>query len=152
MKKIIIFLCFIFCGCAAVFAETVPFETIKSEQYAPGIVEKTEAVVKDEADFSSLWEEVTRTLYPPPELPAIDFSREMVLFVSLGEKSTGGYTVAITEIIDRGDHWEVVVVTTEPGPDDFVTQGFTQPYHLVTVEKTDVPLRFRWKSGGNDTE
>lgn len=65
----------------------------------------------------------------------IDFSDTTILFVSFGEKNTGGYTIEIESIVDVGGRIHVQVVRMSPGPGCMVTQAFTHPFSLVATEK-----------------
>ena len=74
----------------------------------------------------------------PAPLPAVDFDKEMVAAVFLGEKPTGGYGVEISsaEVADRS--LTVFVRETSPKPGAMVTQAINQPFHIVRIEAAGV--------------
>ncbi len=56
--------------------------------------------------------------------------------LSWGEKSTGGYSITITETKVVGSELQIYYKTKSPGPDDMVTQAFTYPKASVTLDMT----------------
>ncbi|HHY14157.1 MAG TPA: protease complex subunit PrcB family protein [Thermoanaerobacterales bacterium] len=71
-----------------------------------------------------------------------EYEDDLYVFVSYGEKPTGGYTVEITDIDEKSDALEVVVNFTQPNPDDNVTHAITYPYDMKVVEPTDKEIIF----------
>lgn len=83
-------------------------------------------------------------------LAGVDWEREAVLIVDMGEQRTGGYAVAVHQVqVQAPDHIRVQLNVTQPGPGHFVPQVLTHPYavgHIprsglaggaVTIEGTD---------------
>jgi len=110
------------------------------------IQEPKEIVVKTAAEWQQLWRAHGAGQAPP----AVDFTTRMAVGVFLGSRTTGGFSVQITaaEVVDG----TLVVRYTEstPGPGAMLAQVITAPFHLVSVEKFDGPVRFekRQKTGG----
>ena len=75
-------------------------------------------------------------------LNAVNFETEMVAAYFLGERSTGGYDVEVTGITGGEKSLTVSLLYTEPLPGQMVTEAFTQPFHMVVMEKTDLPVLF----------
>jgi len=126
--------------------DEIPFETILTGWHANGITERTALVINDTDGLLSVWEMITRGTSPTPEAPSVDLETTTVIFVSSGVMPSGGYDVAIERIVATGGGLEVYVVTREPPADAVVTDALTQPYHGVTVSKTDLPVEFRWET------
>ncbi len=61
----------------------------------------------------------------------------MVIAVFQGNRSTGGYAVEITQIVEKENSVEVFAKETSPSPDSMVTQAFTQPYRIVKTKRGD---------------
>ena len=89
-------------------------------------------VVTDNLLWQNLWQIHTANLLPPPTAPAIDFARDMVIGVFMGQKPTGGYTAAIARVY-LADTDDIVVNYREsyPLPGMAVTQALTAPYHII---------------------
>lgn len=65
----------------------------------------------------------------------IDFSKETVIAVFMGEFPTGGFSIEIKEIREDDDKIIVRVETASPEPGSPVTQALSQPYHIVKTRK-----------------
>lgn len=67
------------------------------------------------------------------QLREIDFEREHLLLVGLGQKSTGGYglTLQSSEIVD--DVLELIVKVRRPAADAMVTQALTTPCAVIAI-------------------
>jgi hypothetical protein len=100
-----------------------------------------EVVVKDQKAWEETWAAMNGKISPKPELPKIDFDRQMVVGVFLGTRNTGGFSVKITGI-ESGD--KLAVKAREYGPPLKLvpTAGLTAPYHVVVVPKSDKTVEF----------
>jgi hypothetical protein len=70
------------------------------------------------------------------------YNDKLYLLVTYGEKPTGGYSVAITDITERDDRLEVTINFTDPAEDEMVTQALTYPYELVVIDDPGLPVDF----------
>ena len=66
----------------------------------------------------------------------VDFSSRRVALLSLGGRSTGGYSISAEKIEDYGDYIKATVLIKKPGVNCVVTQAQTSPYQFVEVEST----------------
>jgi hypothetical protein len=80
---------------------------------------------------------------PKPIPPEIDFAREMVIVVALGQISTGGYGIGVQDIQEGNDSVEVTVAKLSPGPNCLVIQIETAPLDIVRLKKTTKPVVFK---------
>lgn len=145
MSKRLIFTLLIFFGLAVVSAGETAFSTLAKGYYASGIEEKVEAVFYDFDAFSSFFKKIHVGETPAPEIPAVDFEKDMVIAVSPGPMMTGGYDVEIVGISEAEGKLVVELLYTEPGPGDMVTEAITQPHQIVSVPKSNLPVEFRWE-------
>ncbi len=101
---------------------------------------------KDSAAYLLLWNSLfgggpkDGRPMPPPE---VDFKKEMVLAAFMGEQNSGGYAVEIKDAVEEKGKLVVTVVERSPGPGSIVTQAITNPFHLVAVKRSDLPVQ--WK-------
>jgi len=101
---------------------------------------KQGAVVARDADsFTRLWNGL-QAGGQPGRAPAVDFKQEMVIAVFLGQKPTGGYAVEVTGVRQKGKRLVVEARVRQPDPGGFVTQALTQPYELVAVKRSNLPV------------
>jgi beta-glucuronidase len=92
-------------------------------------------VIRDAKDWASTWASLHAGL-PAPPLPHVDFSREVVVFVALGPRNTGGFDVNVERISRRPPNDLVVrIVETSPGDGCMSTQMITSPAIAVRAPR-----------------
>jgi hypothetical protein len=89
------------------------------------------------------WGEVWRRLEPTRTRPRVNFSRDMVLVVLQGAKTSAGHAIKVTGIDDAGGRLEVAADEVSPGRGCFTAQVVTSPYHVVRLRRLDRTLRVR---------
>ncbi len=109
-----------------------------------GLALPTRTVVADQATFESLWQQAfaSPTGAVPPA-PAVDFARSKVVFVALGERSSGGYQIAVTGALRFEDELVIEVETVRPG-DCPVAAVMTQPMDVVEIPRADANVIIRF--------
>ena len=128
-------------GSAAAERAVLPFSTV-AKGFASGVQEPLQVAIRTREEWVAFWARHTRAQVQPPSAPPVDFSREMLVGISLGERATGGYEVEITKV-ERGDsELRVHYRSKSPDPGAMVTQARTQPYHLIKLSRDDSPLVF----------
>lgn len=123
-------------------SETNAIKTIARGAFS-GIQEPKQVVVTNQAQWDELWEKHMARNDPKKPAPEVDFSKQTVLFVSAGQKRTGGYSVEISDVRQVDDKTEVTVTTKEPKAGGFNIQALTAPFHIVAVPKINGEVRFR---------
>lgn len=108
-----------------------------------GIQEPKQLVVTNSVQWTKLWNEHSALQKPAKPAPEVDFEKETVLFVSLGQKRSGGYSVEIVGTKETDGKVEVQLRTREPKKGGFQLQAITSPFHIVAVPKIDAPVKFR---------
>jgi len=108
-----------------------------------GYTEPERLVIKKEDLWRGVWGKMHRFLVPRPELPVINFEKEMVIAVFMGERKTGGYEIEIIRITEGEKKLIVEVEEKEPPSDSVQTMALTQPYHLIVIPKSSLPVRFQ---------
>ncbi len=100
-------------------------------------------MIRDEATYFTVWTEhavdVGRIALPPP----VDFSKEMVILIALGNRPTGGYFV---EVVDARLHrrtLRVLVSEERPQPGTLQVQQVTQPYEFIAMPAVQAHVVFR---------
>ncbi len=112
---------------------TVFFEEIDQGYYC-GIKVRIEYVIDDNESWGSLWEDIHNTSTGYPDLPFVNFSKQVIIAVFIGEFPTGGYSATIKRIEATFAGLKVHVDEVHPGEGCGVTMAFTQPYHIVIAE------------------
>jgi len=97
-------------------------------------------VIRTPAEWQMVWQ-----AHAPADrqLPTVDFAREIVLAVFLGQRPTAGYGVEIVRTINANGTLIVDYVETKPAPGAVAAQLITSPFHLVAVPKFDGDIKFQ---------
>lgn len=101
-----------------------------------GIITRSEYVIDDNETWNILWTNIHNISIETPVLPYVNFSKEVVIAVFLGDLPTGGYSVDIKRIEVTTFGWIIHVDETHPGEGCGVTMAVTQPYHIVKANTT----------------
>jgi hypothetical protein len=111
--------------------------------YQTGYGEPTTLVLRDRAAWEGAWGRLHRG-GGAPAAPAVDFAREMVLVVALGERPSGGYDVAIDAVAPdvAGGGATVRYTAREPGEGCMSTQALTSPAIAVRAARVAGAVRF----------
>jgi hypothetical protein len=70
-------------------------------------------------------------------LRQLDYNRSFAVLVFYGSVRTGGYSIIVDKISKQDSQIKVRAQFIQPGLHVEITQGFTLPYHLVAVSKTE---------------
>lgn len=98
-----------------------------------GITDSERLVIRSMGSWSAFWSRLHANITPEPDLPSIDFERQLVIAAAMGLRSTGGYGIRVEEVSRTGEDIEVVVVESSPGPGCLTTQAFTAPATAIAV-------------------
>lgn len=79
-------------------------------------------------------------------IPEINFSQVSIIAVFMGEFNTGGYSIEITEIIEKENEIIVKVNKIYPEPGSLLTQALSQPYHIIKTKKINKKVVFEDES------
>lgn len=122
-------------GCAANYAETAEGAPLARQLTqsdhcgltAPGLVYVDQA---DQVDRLANLPAGTFSLDP---LKAVDFDREHLLIVGLGQKPTGGYGITLENSAIRDDVLEITVSVRQPAAGTMVSQVLTTPCAVMAI-------------------
>lgn len=94
----------------------------------------------DAETYRRLWSQLVGTGEPPE----VDFTRESVVFLLAGQRSTGGYSVEPRAARVEGQTLVVDAHVRTPGTDAMVTQALTSPYAVIAVRRENPFSSVRW--------
>ena len=97
-------------------------------------------VARTPAEFDALWKQHN----PTQAEPAVNFDKQIVVAVFLGERSTGGTKVELTLMNDPLDSSKLVVFYKEvpPAKSGFATQVVCAPFEIRAVAKSYAAVTF----------
>ncbi len=135
-------LLFLFISCVP-DEKNVPFETIELQFETPGadraykeetskiqVVSRLEDVTTDGVMISPTSQQV---------LMGTDYDKYLVVIAYYGWIGTTGYGIEIKQITQSGQKVKVYAELTRPKPDQLLGLSFTSPYHIVRLNRKDVP-------------
>lgn len=108
--------------------------------------EASVAVASSDAEYRELWRQHISARSAPP---AVDFARESVVFLLLGQRSTGGWGVEPEAASVNGDQVEIVAPVSKPEPGGVVTMAFSAPFAVVAVDRQGLTEAI-WVGRGGD--
>lgn len=128
---------------------TLQWELVSSGQQAVGVERQSFRLVRDEAELRSLWNQLHGAQLNPPPLPRVDFARETLLVVLMGQRPSGGYAVEVQGVTLEGGDLFLDVSLREPAAGAVTTSALTSPWALVRVLRGGVDAAwFRDPSDG----
>ena len=97
-----------------------------------------QVTIRTASEWKALWHDHA----PTRELPAVDFTKSMVVGVFLGTKPSAGHDVEIVGARHEDKDLIVEFVQKQPSAGTMSAQILTEPYHLVSVARHAGPVRF----------
>ncbi|NOS86813.1 MAG: protease complex subunit PrcB family protein [Ignavibacteria bacterium] len=122
----------------------LPMEIILDGTYS-AIEEKREILLNNNDDYQKLMTQVYSNLDQMPRIPVVDFNKNSVVAVFIGNRSNGGYMVVIDSISEGSKNLTVNITETTPGKNCMVTDAITRPFSLVKIPKTELKPVFKTK-------
>jgi len=117
----------------APYGGTVPLEIRRIGQWThTGIGEARRLVIRDANSWDQFWSELA-----VGDRPDVDFTRDVVVAVAAGQRSTGGHEIAVDRVTQTDGQLSVEVVERTPGPNCITTASLTQPVDVVVVPSAD---------------
>lgn len=120
-------------------ALTIPFETVAAGNFSNWPIGPADLVARRPFEFQKIWD----LHFPGTDAPKVDFSQFDVYCVFMGMATSGGYSIAISNVANAGNGVLVAIDEQAPGMNCNVITVITSPYHIVKVPKQPkVPVGF----------
>ena len=120
----------------------VTFGSNTTSIWGSRINDELRIVIRDRETWDTVWK---RMFAPPsasvPPLPEIDFSREMLVVVSMGSRPSGGYRIIVNSARELRLRVEVEVLSSSPC--GLAPAIMTAPVDIVRIPRTDFPVTFQ---------
>jgi hypothetical protein len=98
------------------------------------ITEYKTFVIRNQKQWADYWRHAHGGVPPRPK--GVDWRRNELLAIHLGQRNTGGYSVYVGGVVPMAPRkYEVSVVAHEPPPGTMVTQALTSPYVVVKLPR-----------------
>jgi PrcB C-terminal len=123
-------------GLVACATPPQPFEVIHSGAQTGVRANSSQAnVVTDKFELAELFKSVTSRQLPVPDLPTVDFSKDIAIYVSRDPKPSGGYGLKVRSVKCDGGVMKVDLQEVNPQGIANQAQVITQPYVLLTTAR-----------------
>jgi hypothetical protein len=122
--------------------EPVPFETVV-KYFTNGPRQDIQAIITTKREWKKIWKRAHSNFDPVPPLPQIDFSRRMIIVVSVQYLPDPSHNLSISKVTKTADGLKVLikeVVRRGPGC-GAVPDVLVHPLHIVEADLVDRKLR-----------
>jgi len=126
--------------------ENTSFSMIISEGALSNISVQRFDIIRDSVALVALWTIQNLGFAGVAEIPVIDFNQDMILALFLGSRISGGFTIKVESIEELSTQMIINILESVPGTGCPVTLGFTQPFQIVKIPKTDKTIVFQIRS------
>lgn len=120
----------------------ISFTTL-SEGNNGGFLEQKNVVIKSEEKFQELWNEAYSNFMKKPPLPKVNFETSVVVLVTMGEQSNGGYNIKVASVTEHENNIMVIVEEKIPGDNCMTTSMIAYPYEIIEFSRTYKELVFK---------
>jgi PrcB C-terminal len=100
----------------------------------------------NQADFDSMWQKAFAGQSGAPDKPVVDFSKNMVLAIFIGEQPTGGFRIRISKVDTSGADIQVTFYGIQPGQNCRHPQTSTEPFLIATIPTSTKSVDFNPQS------
>jgi len=124
----------------------LPVLRLQTEPYSlefnSGLRKPERLAIRDVAGWGKVWAEIYEHRGSKPPLPAIDFTKEIVIVAALGERPTGGYSILVTGASRAGNVITVRVESQSPGPGCGVLLSTSEPVDVARIPLSVAHVEF----------
>jgi protease stability complex PrcB-like protein len=96
---------------------------------------KVTAVYRSRASFARLLDATMPGRAPQP--PRVDWTRDEVVVIALGPRSSTGYSLRIVRVVERRRGIDIYAREQTPSLGDPVTARVTYPYRALAIRRSD---------------
>ena len=122
-------------------ARPVPIRSLAKGVFS-GIRDAKQEIVRSTDDWEKLWKQHAVSAGAAAKVPDVDFTKEMVVAVTMGMKRTGGYSIEIVSVDVAEKTLRISVRKRSPPPGALTVQALTAPFHFVAVPRNDLKPEF----------
>ncbi|MER3373045.1 MAG: protease complex subunit PrcB family protein [Allomuricauda sp.] len=117
-------------------------ELVVQDGYS-GIMEYETMVIQDTKSLNKFYSQVNKTRKPGLPVPMVDFSREMVIVVCLGEQQ-GEKQPMLSKINETEDELTIAVELSDPEKTDTAqNQAISYPFYLYKIPLSSKTIGFQ---------
>lgn len=121
--------------------KTTSFKTI-AQDFIGGLTNSKFMVINDDISLADIYSTINKSRTPELEIPEINFEKETVIALFLGEKNSGGYAIGVDQVLNKKDKISVIYKVISPKQGEMVTNVMTQPFIIIKISKTKKKIVF----------
>lgn len=123
-------------------SSSVPVERIHRSPNG-AITDSVRLVVRDANAWAEMWARLHAGTSPSPPMPEVDFAGSLVVVAALGQRTSGGFAIAVDSATLAGDRLTVWITSTSPGATCMTTAALTAPVVAARVQARATAVEFR---------
>jgi hypothetical protein len=77
-----------------------------------------------------------------PPIPTIDFEKNMLIAVALGERNAGSYSIQVKSILETKTNITIVVEENKPGASCTTASVMVYPFQLIEITQQNKPITY----------
>jgi hypothetical protein len=123
------------------FGGTRPFPSFSFKTEKP-----FRLVIKNQEQYNEFWKGVISPIPPSnglPAMPAVDFSKEMLIISAQGQRPSSGHWTIIDGACEADGQVQIFISNVEDASCGGVFAVVTYPADAVRMPRTDLPIVFR---------
>ena len=122
-------------------ADNLPMRKIAKGAMS-GVREAKQEVIKTKSDWELFWSKHSVNQSAVTAIPDVDFGKETVVAVIMGQQRTGGFTIEIIGVESEAEKLVISIKRSSPPKGAMVIQALTTPFHIVAVPRSDLKPEF----------
>lgn len=119
----------------------VPFQTISALNSAGNYPEKND-IITNQIDWQQYWDRIHSASETKPVLPAIDFSKKVVVGISQGPHRSRAVGIQILSVKTSSDDTVVSALVYKPGQTCKAEPFILNPAAIIAFDKQSSPILF----------
>ena len=133
------------CGELTEPSTVLTIEQIHKEKNT-GVRLQQQEIITSPQRWQDVWQEIVANRFPKPQLPAVDFSSHLLVYVARGETADACRDIAIRRVELRRDRLEIFVADTRLPMSCSCPPVTVQPVHIVAVPRVTAAATFHFES------
>ena len=105
-------------------------------------MDRRRLVIGADSEWETFWREFTGALVPQPNPPAVNFETQMVIAATMGQRTSGGYSISIEQVAKKDGTLYAAVRETSPDATCSNIAVMTAPAVAVVVPRHDGDFAF----------
>ncbi len=120
----------------------IPFEVLLTNSHSNMDEPKNEIITSSEK-IQKIYSIINSTRKPGISVPQIDFLRESVAFINIGQKTSGGHSVVVTQMLENIQNVVIFYEVITPKEGEFATMVITTPFTVIKFPKQLKPVTIK---------